>query len=102
MSKRTVLAKLPLKPGSRATVVEGFQSMLEHIEQNEPGTLTYLLHEDTKDPDVLWVYEVYADDESFKAHGSSDAMKAFGAAYGAHFAGAPELIFLNAVGGKGG
>ena len=98
---QTVLAKLTCKPGTRAAVVEAFAPMLQHVQENEPGTLTYLLHEDVNDADVLWFYEVYADDESFKAHGSSDAMKAVGGALAGNLAGRPELIFLNAVGGKG-
>ena len=98
---QTVLAKLSCKPGTRAAVIDAFGPMLDHVQQNEPGTLTYLLHEDVNDADVLWFYEVYADDDSFKAHGSSDVMKAIGGALAGNLARRPELIFLKQVGGKG-
>lgn len=100
MSQIAVIAKIPAQPGKRDEVVAGLRAMLDHVE-TEDGTLTYVLHEDAKDPDLLWMYEVYADRAAFDAHGSSDAMKALGGAIGAHLGGAPELIFLNPVGGKG-
>jgi quinol monooxygenase YgiN len=35
---------------------------------NEPGTLLYTLHRSRDDPDLFWLCELYADDESFGAH----------------------------------
>jgi quinol monooxygenase YgiN len=100
MSKVFVLAKMTAQDGKRADLVAGMAPMLEHVESEE-GTLTYILNEDAKDDNVAWMYEVYADQESFEAHGKSDAMKALGAAVGPFLGGRPELIFLKPVGGKG-
>jgi quinol monooxygenase YgiN len=74
--------------------------MLDHVE-GEEGTLEYVLCEDATDENVVWMYESYADQASFEAHGGSDEMKALGGAIGHLLAGRPELIFLNPVGGKG-
>lgn len=100
MSQIAVIAKIPAQPGQRDAVVAGLRAMLDHVE-TEPGTITYILHEDAKDADVLWMYEIYADQAAFDAHGTSEAMKALGGAIGAHLGGKPELTFLTPIGGKG-
>ncbi len=95
-----IIAKIPLKDGHRDGAVAAIQTMLNHVETEE-GTLTYILHTDDKDTNLLWFYEQYADRDSFKAHGSSDVMKALGPALADHLAGRPELIHLVPIGGKG-
>ena len=100
MSQISVIAKIPCKPGTRADVVEGLRAMLDHVESEE-GTLTYVLHQDAKDDDVLWMYEVYADQAGLDAHSTSDAMKTVGRAIGANMAGALEFTFMTPIGGKG-
>jgi len=100
MSRIAVIAKIPCQPGTRDQVVAGLQPMLDHVE-SEAGTLTYVLHEDSGNADLLWMYEVYESQAALDAHGGSDAMKALGAAIGAHLAGMPELIMTVPIGGKG-
>ncbi len=100
MSQIAVIAKIPCKPGSRDQVVAALQPMLDHVE-SEDGTLVYVLHTDAKDPDLVWFYERYTDGDALGAHSTSDVMKSLGGAIGAHLAGAPELIMLTPVGGKG-
>jgi quinol monooxygenase YgiN len=100
MTQIAVLAKLTCQPGMADEVVTGLSPMLAHVE-NEPGTLRYVLHRDSGNADVLWFYEVYADQAGFDAHGSSSAMKELGHALAGKLAGRPELIFLNPLGGKG-
>lgn len=100
MSKIVVLAKLPVKPGARDEFVEAFSSMFPVV-AGEEGTVTYTLHTDDKDPDLVWVYEVYADEAALAAHSSSDGMKAGLAAFGPLIAGPAELIRLTPVGSKG-
>ncbi|MEU6701887.1 antibiotic biosynthesis monooxygenase [Pseudonocardia sp. NPDC046786] len=39
----------------------------------EPGTLVYVTHVERDAPHVLWVYELYADDEAHAAHSGSEA-----------------------------
>ena len=100
MSKVVVLAKIRSAEGKRAELAKEFGAALAEVEK-EPGTLTYILHEDAKDEDLLWFYEVYTDQDAFKAHGSSEWMKALGPKLGPLMGGRPELIFLTPVGGKG-
>jgi quinol monooxygenase YgiN len=100
MSKVIVLAKIPAQEGKRADLVAGMAPMMEHVETEE-GTLQYILCEDAADENAVWMYEVYADQAAFEAHGSSDTMKALGGAIGPFLAGRPELTFLSPVRGKG-
>ena len=46
------------------------------------------------------MYETYDSRASLDSHAGSDAMKALGAAIGAHLAGAPELVMARPLGGK--
>ena len=100
MSQVAMIAKIPAAPGKRAELAAVFQAMLEHVE-TEPGTLRYVLHEDAKDDNVLWFYELYTDQAALDAHAGSSAMKAIGPKLGGLLGGAPELIALRPLGGKG-
>jgi quinol monooxygenase YgiN len=100
MSKISVIAKITAQPGKRADVVAGMAAMMDHVE-TEPGTLKYILTEDSADGDVAWMYEEYEDQAALDAHGASDAMKALGASIGPFLAGRPELYFSTPVRGKG-
>jgi quinol monooxygenase YgiN len=100
MSKVAVIAKFAAAPGKRDQLIEALQVALATAE-GEAGTLMYILHEDTKDADTVWFYEMYTDQDAFTAHGTSEAMKAIGPAVAPFAGGRPEITVLNPVGGKG-
>lgn len=100
MSKIAVIAKLPVQPGKRDEFIEAFRTMFPVV-ADEPGTEAYVVHADQGDEDLVWVYELYADAASLDAHSSSDGMKAAIAAFGGLLGGAPELIRLTPLEGKG-
>ena len=100
MTRINVLAKITAQDGKRADIVAGMAPMMDHVETEE-GTLKYILMEDSKDENVVWVYEEYADQASFDAHSSSDTMKALGGSIGQFMGAAPELIFCKPLRGKG-
>jgi quinol monooxygenase YgiN len=100
MSQVAVIAKITTQDGKRDDAVAALQPMLHHVE-TEVGTQRYILHTDSGDANVLWMYEIYTDQEALVAHGASDAMKALGPALGGLLAGRPELTFMTPVGGKG-
>ena len=99
-SKFAVVAKLSAAPGKRDELIDAFQLALDNAE-SESGTLTYVLHEDTSDDDVVWFYELYVDRDAHAAHTSSDAFKAVGPAIRPFLGGRPEITYLQPVGGKG-
>ncbi len=99
-SKVGVLAKLSVQDGKADEAVAALQTMLGHV-PTETGTEIYILHRDQSDANILWFYELYTDQASFEAHGSSDTMKALGRSLGPVLAAPPELTMLTPVGGKG-
>ncbi len=100
MSKVAVIARIPLRPGARDEFVSAFQQAIANAHA-EDGTLTYVLHTDTKDDDVAWVYELYANQAAFEAHARSDAMKALLPALAPFMEGATHLHVLTPLAGKG-
>lgn len=100
MSQVAVIAKIPAAPGKRAELVAALQQALANA-AGEAGTLHYILHEDAKDENALWFYELYTDQAALDAHMGSEGFKALGPAIGAFVGGRPELTFLKPVGGKG-
>jgi quinol monooxygenase YgiN len=101
MSKVCVIAKITANEGMRADMVAAMGSMIDHVEANEPDTITYILMEDAGDENVVWFYEEYANAKALAAHGSSEAMKELGGALRGFAAGRPEITVLNPVRGKG-
>jgi len=100
MSKVSVIAKLSAQPGKRDALAAGLQSLIDHVE-SEPGTLMYVLHDDLKDENVLWFYEMYTDQAALDAHSTSDTMKALGGQVGGFLAALPEMFVIAPRGGKG-
>jgi quinol monooxygenase YgiN len=100
MSKVAVIVKLTAQPGKRDELATAFKVMLDAVE-SESGTLTYILHSDNGEEDVLWFYELYADNDAFSAHGSSETMKSVGPSLAPLLAGRPELHIVTPIGGKG-
>ena len=97
----SVIAKLTAKDGQRDQLAAAMQPMIQHVTDNEPDTLKYVLLQDTADANVLWMYEEYTSMEALAAHGSSDAMKELGGATREFAAARPEIIVCNQLGGKG-
>ena len=96
----TVIAKLKVQPGKDADFEAAAKQMIATVKESEPGTLTYILHKNTKDPTEFVYYEVYQDQASFDSHGKTDHMKAFGGKIGSLLAGRPEIAILTEVARK--
>lgn len=101
MPKIAVLAKITAAPGKRDEVAAAFDNMFSQVE-TEPGTELYILHDDSANGDVLWMYEMYVDGDALQAHSSSPAMlEAFGTFAGDLMGAPPELMILAPRGAKG-
>ena len=75
MPKIALLSRVRAKEGRGEDLIAAFRPLFEAVEQ-EPGTLLYVLHRSSDDRDLFWVCELYADDDAFAAHRTSDAMAA--------------------------
>jgi quinol monooxygenase YgiN len=95
-----VVARLQANEGQRDALAAALQAAL-NTAAAEPGTVYYILHEDSTDADGLWMYEMYADQAALEAHSSSGGYKALGPAIRPFLAARPELTFLKPIGGKG-
>jgi (4S)-4-hydroxy-5-phosphonooxypentane-2,3-dione isomerase len=73
MPKVALLSRVKAKQGKGEELIAAFRPVFELVE-DEPGTLLYVLHRSSDDPDLFWVCELYADDDAFAAHRTSDAM----------------------------
>jgi len=100
MSQVAVWARVPAQPGKRDDLAKALQGALDAA-ATEQGTIYYILHEDPKNDDVLWMYELYSDQAALDIHQGSDAFKALGPAISPFLGGRPELNFVTPIGGKG-
>jgi len=96
MSKVSVVAKLTIKPDKADEFADQWDSLLAHIDANEPGTEHYVLHRSSTEPNVFFVTEVYESQAALDAHMASDAFAAFGASLGDFVDGA-DMQFLAPV-----
>ena len=101
MAKPALIAKITAQDGKRDELATVFGRVLDSVRANEPGTEVYVIHDDVKDPNVIWFYELYTDDAALGMHGTSDIMKEVGKELGGLMAGRPELIRLMPRAGKG-
>jgi len=96
----TVIAKLKVQPGKDTEFEAAAKQMIATVKELEPGTLSYVLHKNTKDATEFVYYEVYQDQAALDSHGKTDHMKAFGGKIGALLAGRPEITKLDELARK--
>ena len=96
----TVVAKLKVKAGQEDALIAGMRKMIAHVKANEPNTKTYVLYRSSKDPSQFLVYEVYADQAAFAAHGASEPMKEFFKLAGGILDGRPDIAMYEEIDGK--
>lgn len=96
-----VIAKLTAVAGRRDELVDALRPLVAAVTEDEPGTSRYILHTDDTDAEAVWFYETYDDDAALQAHMSSAAMLSALAEFGPLLDGAPELIRVTPVVGKG-
>jgi quinol monooxygenase YgiN len=63
-------------PGRRAELLELLRELVDAAATEEPGTLVYVMHEATDDPDTVVSYELFADAAALEAHQASPAVAA--------------------------
>jgi quinol monooxygenase YgiN len=66
-----VLAKWIARRGEEEAVAAAIDQLIEPS-RAEPGNLMYLAHRDPEDPRVFLLYEQYADQASYRAHGETE------------------------------
>ena len=57
------------KPGEEETVRDAL-AQLSPASRAEPGNLYYQAHQNPQEPRIFRIFEVYVDEDAFKAHGT--------------------------------
>jgi len=66
MSK-ALLPEFTVKPGAEARVAGKVTELAGHV-RREPGSLTFAVSAKAEDSRAYWIYEVYRDEQAFRAH----------------------------------
>jgi quinol monooxygenase YgiN len=66
-----VIARWVANQGEQDAVAAAIEALTEPS-RAEPGNLVYQPHRDPQDPHVFLIYEQYADEQAFAAHGASE------------------------------
>ena len=72
-----LVVKLTIRAGEEERAEEVIRQLVE-ASSAEPGNVHYLAHRDPEDPRVFLMYEQYADEDAFKAHGETEHFKTLG------------------------
>ena len=72
-----VTAKWTAKEGEEEKVYEAIRQLLEPS-RAEPGNRFYQPNRDPEDPRVFFFYEIYDDEDAYKAHGESEHFQRLG------------------------
>ncbi len=100
MSQVAVVVKLKIKEGQREAMTEAVMPGIDTA-KSEAGTRFYAFHHDAVEPNTVWFYELYADQDAANLHMGSEAFKSWSKTLAPFVDGAPEFSFLTPIGGKG-
>jgi quinol monooxygenase YgiN len=65
-----MLVRIPTLPGMRAAALDALNRYIDDLDE-EPGTEAFLVCVDPSDPDVVWLYEWFRDEQAVEAHRSA-------------------------------
>ena len=72
-----VTAKWTAKEGEEETVLDAIKK-LTPASRDEPGNRYYQATRDPDDPCVFFLFEIYDDEDAYKAHGASEHFEKYG------------------------
>ncbi|KAL0243851.1 hypothetical protein I308_105114 [Cryptococcus tetragattii IND107] len=69
------LITLWAKEGQRDNLIYHLNQIKKQVDENEPGTTKYFMGTSKEDPNEIWLWEEYENDEAYKIHCTSNAVK---------------------------
>jgi len=96
-----LINKLTVKPGRRDEVTTILLESGEPFNDN-PSCVLYLVYKDKKDPNVIWVEDVWTSQEDHTAAMNTPEMRSYITKCMPLLAGLPEQIDVDLAGGKKG
>ncbi len=73
----TVVARIRAAKGKGDALAALLAEQAAVVRKAEPGCLVYRFHRSTKDPELIMVYEMYADEAAFELHRDAPHLAAF-------------------------
>lgn len=67
-----IIAPIQIKEGAKEEFIEALLPNAQAAANTEPGCLRFDVIQDAGDPNRLWVYEIYVDEDAFHAHQASE------------------------------
>ena len=68
--RKAMVVRLTCKDGMRPGLLEALNTYADGLEE-EPGTEVYMVSLDPEDEKIVWLFEVFKDDDAENAHRSS-------------------------------
>jgi len=100
MAQIAYVVKLTAAEGKRDEALATLGKLVEATNA-ESGTLQYVMHTETADPNVIWFYELYADQAAFETHVASPTMAEVMGSLGGVLDGPADMRQLDVVLRKG-
>ena len=69
--RHAMLVRLQAAEGRRPAVLDLLHRYTDGLAE-EPGTEAFIVHLDPDDGDIVWIYEVFRDEDALLAHRSAD------------------------------
>jgi quinol monooxygenase YgiN len=91
-SKVAVHVKLTAAEGKGDELVAAFSELYPGPLDEEPGTELHIIHQAKDNPDIVFFYELYADEDANKAHSQGAAIRAVFPKLAGLVAGPPEMV----------
>ena len=70
-----LLVRLQAQPGQRAALLDVINRYTDGLSA-EPGTEVFIVHLDPDDVDIVWLYEIFRDEDAQNAHRATDGFAA--------------------------
>jgi len=90
-----LVVRFSLRPGGDGAFNRLVAETVSLIEEREPGTLVYLVHQIEDDPEGRVFYELYRDHAAFDEHNAQEHVRRFLAEHEQYLIAPPRVEFLN-------
>lgn len=81
----TFTARVKMVQGKEEEAMAAAETMVEAVQQEEPGALAYICHRSEETPQELVFFEVYADEVAAEVHGKTPHFTQFKKHFGTLF-----------------
>lgn len=73
--QRYLIITMTIDPAHTQSVIDVYKEHGRVASETEPGLVRFDVHQDQADPNRLYLYEAYADDEAHRVHVEGDSHK---------------------------